>query len=155
MPTHMPAPKHLRWNNFKQIMTVLWAWKNSDKSTHYIIQKKKNKKCIRQWITFPYVFRNGVCAHANTFMYTHAECANEQFLCIVYLSLDLSSMFPGERQKQASNLSFSWSIPWLPAGEGLRQGEQCKAQKQLLCSQETQTSWFRSWDSELLPLYNL
>lgn len=68
---HASSKTSMKQNNFKQIMTALWDWKSSDKSAHYITLKQ----CIRQWITFPYVFRNGLeylhmQTHTHSCLYT-------------------------------------------------------------------------------------
>lgn len=153
MPTHMPAPKHLSDEIISHRSSQPHEIeKNSDISAHYITLKK----CIRQWITFPYVFRNvHMQTHIN--VCTYAECNNTQFLCIVCFSLNLSSTV-SRRATKAGKQSFLQLVCSLtPSWRGAETGGtlSSKAQKQLLCSQETQTCWFRSWDSELLPLYNL
>lgn len=134
MPTHMPAPKHL-WDEIisSRSWQPLWDWKNSDKSAPIY----HSKKCIRQWITFPYVFRDGVCACANTHSWVciHAECTITQFLCIVHFSLGLGST-ESRRATKAGKQSFPQLVYYLtPSWSGTETGEQCKAQKQFLCSQ--------------------
>lgn len=75
--------------------------------------------------------------------------------CVVYFSLGLSSTVSRRATKAGKQFFPQLDYFLTPSWSGTETGEQCKAQKQFLCSQETETSQFRSWDSELLPLYNL
>lgn len=117
---HASSKTSMRQNNFKQIMTAWWDWKSSDKSAHCITLKK----CIRQWITFPYAFRNELeyvhmqtHTHSCVYMcrvhqYTISLCcvlqAGSQQCCFQESHKSRQAIFPSAGLFPASKLERYW-----------------------------------------------